>query len=221
MIQLFPADTAKMKATTPDIELSTLPLEEDSQSTTEAKQTPLRRRHPLYLALLSPCFYTTPASRFWRRCPPLLIQTLRSVSFVIMSTVTIFLLFQLIIETGKTSEFYSVKAARALAVIIVLHIIFHVLLVLYFRAYCYHGRAHPEGGLFGLEEQNSPETAARYIRENISRDFISATCTEVLPQRSRSMNGSISNMTIWTRQDDAERHFTSHRVFFATVESGI
>jgi hypothetical protein len=166
-----------MKEATPDIELSTVPLERDSQPTTEAKQTPLRRRHPLYLALLSPCFYPTPASRFWRRCPPLLIQTLRLVSFVIMTTVTIFLLFQLIIETGRTSESYSVKAARALAVIIVLHMIFHVLLVLYFSAYCYHGRAHLEGGLFGLEGQNSPEIAARYIREDISRDVISATCT--------------------------------------------
>jgi hypothetical protein len=93
-----------------------------------------------------------------------------------MTTVTIFLLFQLIIETGKTSESYSVKAARALAVVIVLHIIFHVILVLFFKKYCYHGRAHPDSWLFDLEGQNSPEMAARYIREDISRDVISATC---------------------------------------------
>jgi hypothetical protein len=209
-----------MKATTPDIELSTLPMEEDSQSTTEAKQTPLRRRHPLYLALLSPCFYPTPASRFWRRCPPLLIQTLRSVSFVIMSTVTILLLFQLIIETSKTSEFYSVKVARALAVIIVLHIIFHVLLVLYFRAYCYHGRVHPHGGLFDLEEQNYPEMAARYIREDISRDVISATCTPSKKLVDERLNLKYDNLDK-TTQDDISRAIESFSLCLLNSEEEI
>jgi hypothetical protein len=92
--------------------------------------------------------------------------------------------------------------------------------VLFFRAYCYHRRAHPEGGLFGLEGQHSPEMAARYIRENISRDVISATCTPSQKLADQRLNLTYDNLNK-TTQNDISRAIESFSLCLLNSEEKI
>jgi hypothetical protein len=153
----------------PNIELfkATTPLEDNLRSTPEAKQKPLRRRHHLYLNFISPYFFPIKASPFSTQCPRFTIWTIRIVAFSVMACVIPPLLLQLPSETGEWG-----REGGALAVCLLVHIVFHLLMISMFVVAAYRAK-----NIFdGIEQQKSPEMAARFIKEEISRDVLYATC---------------------------------------------
>jgi hypothetical protein len=77
------------------------------------------------------------------------------------------LLLQLPSETGEWG-----REGGALAVCLLVHIVFHLLMISMFVVAAYRAK-----NIFdGIEQQKSPEMAARFIKEEISRDVLYATC---------------------------------------------
>jgi len=156
-----------MKREIPDIEFSTIPLGDDWRSKTESKQAPLRRRHHLCLKIISPYFYPTLASPFWRQLPPFKVWAVRIITLSLMICATAWLVLQLPKETGKFG-----RKGATLAVYLLFYIPTNLVLMLLLSHF-------DNPALFNLSGEKSPEIVAKSIREVISRDVLSATCTSV------------------------------------------